>query len=459
MGCALAERRWATEQFKGVRGDARLVRRLVAMAGQAARRPAGMVTQVFRASAEREAAFRLLENARLCADEVARATHDAVADQCRGQEVYVPLDGSSLSLTERTASRELGGVGAWKDFGRGLLVASAFAVSAAGVPVGICGQRFWSREAPTTKRVKNHRAMQTETRHGVELLEQVHARLQASGAQPWYQLDRGFDVWPILQRACREKMRLTVRAVGSRRVLDSLGRRKLLRDLAGRAPLLGHYELQVRATATRPPRTARMRLRCATVTVPLAVGKRRREHVRLQLVHAQEISADPQRLVWMLLTTVPVDGLQDALRVVRGYTMRWRIEDFHRAWKQGLCRVEDSQLRSREALTKWATLLSAVAARATRLAHLARQIDDSAPATDEFSPDEINAIVALREPKGVRRGVTPSLHQAIRWVADLGGYTGKSSGGPPGATVIGRGLADVEVLVRGLNNLRRMESG
>jgi Transposase DNA-binding/Transposase DDE domain len=459
MSQAWAERRWASEHFSGVRGDARLVRRLVAMASQAARRPAGLVTQVFRTSAEREGAFRLLENRRLSAAEMARATHDAVAGQCGQQEVYVALDGSSLSLTERTARRELGGVGAWKDFGRGLLVASALAVSGRGVPVGICGQRFWAREAPTTKRIKNHRSMQTETRHGVELLEQVHARLQACGALPWYQLDRGFDAWPILQRACHGKMRLTVRAVGSRLVVDSLGRRKLLRDVAGRARLLGHYDLEVRATATRPARTARMRLHCATVTVPLAVGKRRREDVRLQLVHVQEISSDPQRLVWMLLTTVAVDSREDALRVVRGYTMRWRIEDFHRAWKQGLCRVEDSQLRSREALTRWATLLSAVAARATRLAHLARQADDSAPATDEFSRDEINAIVALREPKGLRLGVTPSLKQAIRWVADLGGYTGKSSGGPPGATVIGRGLADVEVLVRGLNNLRRMESG
>jgi hypothetical protein len=301
--------------------------------------------------------------------------------------------------------------------------------------------------------------MQTETRHGVELLAQVDARMRTHGVEPWYQLDRGFDSWPILRLACGEKMRLTVRSVGDRRVVDSKGQRRLLRDVGRRAPVLGHYELQVPATAMRPARHARMRLRCTTVTVPLTVGRKRREHVRLQLVHAEEVSARPERLVWMLLTTVAVDGFEDALRVVRGYTTRWRIEDFHRAWKQGLCRVEDSQLRTREALIKWATLLGAVAARATRLAHLCRQVADSAKATDEFSRDEIDAIIALREPKGLRPGANPSLKQAIGWVADLGGYTGKSSGGPPGATVIGRGLADVDVLVKGLENLRRMRSG
>jgi hypothetical protein len=31
----------------------------------------------------------------------------------------------------------------------------------------------------------------------------------------------------------------------------------------------------------------------------------------------------------------------------------------------------------------------------------------------------------------------------VRWIADLGGYTGKGSGGPPGSVTIGRGFARV----------------
>ncbi len=459
MQAEASERGWASRQFGEVRGDRRLVRRLVLMAAQAARRPAGTVTRVFAKSAAREAAFRLLENRRLPAVEVAHATHTAIAHQCAGKPTYVALDGSSLSLTERTATRELGGVGQWRARGRGLQVVSALAMDSDGVPVGICGQKFWAREAPKTKRLKHHRSMRTENRHGVELLAQVDARMRQQGAQPWYQLDRGFDSWPIVQLACREKMRITVRSVGSRRVVDYQGQNRTLREVGRQAPVLGHYDLEVPASPTRPARRARMRLRAATVTVALTVGSKRREYVSLQLVHAEEVSEEPSRLLWMLLTTVAVDCFEDALRVVRGYTMRWRIEDFHRAWKEGLCRVEDTQLRTREALTKWATLLAAVAARATRLAHLCRQADDAAPATDEFSRNEIDAIIALREPKNVRPGATPSLKQTIGWIADLGGYTGKSSGGPPGATVIGRGLADVDVLVKGLENLRRMRSG
>lgn len=48
---------------------------------------------------------------------------------------------------------------------------------------------------------------------------------------------------------------------------------------------------------------------------------------------------------------------------MRGYTARWLVEEFHKTWKSGLCMVEDTQLRSAEAIDKWATLLATVAGR------------------------------------------------------------------------------------------------
>ncbi len=34
----------------------------------------------------------------------------------------------------------------------------------------------------------------------------------------------------------------------------------------------------------------------------------------------------------------------------------------------------------------------------------------------------------------------PTIAEATLWIAEFGGYTGKSSGGPPGSITIGRGL-------------------
>jgi hypothetical protein len=49
---------------------------------------------------------------------------------------------------------------------------------------------------------------------------------------------------------------------------------------------------------------------------------------------------------------------------------------------------------------------------------------------------------------------TPALGDIVHLVALLGGYTGKSSGGPPGPTVIGRGLEKVAVAAETLRMMR-----
>jgi len=52
----------------------------------------------------------------------------------------------------------------------------------------------------------------------------------------------------------------------------------------------------------------------------------------------------------------------------------------------------------------------------------------------------------------------PTVSQATEWVARLGGYTGKSSGGPPGSITIGRGLTYLRAVADGLealNNKRK----
>lgn len=97
------------------------------------------------------------------------------------------------------------------------------------------------------------------------------------------------------------------------------------------------------------------------------------------------------------------------------------------------------QLQSVEAMCKWATVLASVAMRIERIIYLSRH-DPDQPADIEFSRAEIDAVILLRKPKGVARGDLPTLGQVARWIADLGGYTGKSSGGPFGTKVLARGM-------------------
>jgi hypothetical protein len=258
---------------------------------------------------------------------------------------------------------------------------------------------------------------------------------------------------------------MTVRAAHDRRVDDVHGR---LWATVERASVTAKRKVQVparpaaqrkkrvggkRVTYLTKPRRARIAtvaIRAANVQVQCTTPTGSMLPIALNAVLVSEEGRGPDRIEWMLLTTHPIRTRRDVLEIVRGYTLRWRIEEFHRVWKRGLCRVEDTQLRSRNAIFKWATILAAVATRAMRLTHLARSTPNALAAT-EFSEVELQAIVALRQPKADYDLPNLTLAVVVRWVADLGGYTGPWNG-PPGPTVIGRGLYDVLVAARAFEN-------
>lgn len=454
---------WAREQFgEADLGDRRRVDRLVRLAARAAASPAGTVTSVVPTSAEQEGAFRLLESSKVSAQAVADASHVATLRRCSAQRwVYVAVDGSSVSLTDRVCGRDIGHVGPWRHPARGLIVQSALAVASDGTPVGVAGQVWWARTErarPAGKRKpKYFPPEKTELRHTLSLLQQVHAGFaaHAPGTQPWYQFDRYYDAWAVLKLAHEQQMRMTVRVAHERCVReDSEAKKKYLFSCISRAPLLGHHRLHLPARKGRPARIATLEVRACQVTLELPIARKRRLYVPMFVVSVKERTRN-NPLHWTLLTTVPVHSLSEALTVTEGYASRWRIEEFHRAWKDGVCHVEDTQLRGRETIIKWATILAAVAARATRLSHLARESADIA-ATEELSRWEIDAAIALLRPKGIKLGATPTLAQVVGWIAELGGFAGKYSGKPPGPTVIGRGLEKVQAVALALQHLREM---
>ena len=118
---------------------------------------------------------------------------------------------------------------------------------------------------------------------------------------------------------------------------------------------------------------------------------------------------------------------QRAMLVVSNYTARWRVEEFHRVWKSGALRIEESQLRSADNFERLARIAASVAVRILRLTYLARTQPDLA-AHHESSELEYRALQLLDPAPSSTH--TIALAQAFRLLADIGGYTGKSSGGP-----------------------------
>lgn len=444
------EGRWAWEEFGGVElGDQRRRSRLVAMGAQAARVPAGKVSEVFATGAARQGAYDFLENPSVRAERILDAIAGACVERCRQEPyVFIAMDGTSLNLTDRTRSKGFGRIGADSCHARGLKVIDAIAVSQRGVPIGVCALQWWARE---NKCPKVHCPVeQKETQRWLDAIRSTCARFDARADVPlWFQLDREADCWPVLQELADSGHAFTVRSRTNRRLHhpNHPNKKAYLRAELRRQKVLGHDRVQLPALPQRSARRALVEVRAACVTLDMR-DKRSKKHRMLPVyaVWVREVQTTPRRetpVDWLLLTNEPVTTLLQARQVIFGYTQRWRIEDFHRSWKSGLCNVENTQLRAKEHVIRWATLLSAVALRIERLKHLSRT-EPELPASTELTAHEIQALIHLKRIDKKRNetipDAMPTLAQAVLWIAELGGYTGKSSGGPPGSITLRRGL-------------------
>jgi len=455
---------WAGLEFGSADlGDIRRTRRLVRMASSAAESPAGKITEVFANDAEREAAFRFVENDAIDPMAIGEAAFRATAARSGDfPYVFVPVDGSSLNLADHKQQKRLGIVGARFIGARGLQVMTGIAVSPDGVPLGLCGQSYWAREERSKGSSKKHdtrRVEEKETRYWLEVMQQTRGALQtlAADTQPWFQLDRGGDAWPVILDGLEPGQLFTVRAAHDRRLRSPEDEpRRYLRESIEASTPLGQYALDVLGGPNRTPRTATMEIRSQKIELHLSEKRTGRVFpASITAVLTREISPVPKgqkRIEWLLLTSYAVATAEDAELVIFGYAQRWRVEEFHKIWKSGACKVEETQLGERDRIVRWATILAAVAMRILRLTYLGRR-QPSLPADVEFEAVEIDATVRLWKPKGHQRGKMPTIGEMVFWIAKLGGYVGKSSGGPPGAIVIGRGLARIRPAVELLRDV------
>lgn len=444
---------WATAEFgHAMLRDPRRTRRLVRIAATLAEQPAGRITAAFDDVAEREAAYRLVGNPGFAWRAIASAVHVAAARRAASERrVIVPIDGVAFTMTSR--SSEYGPI-CRKETGPGVHAMTALALTPEGVPLGVLGHEWWTRPTRAARAYKTDQRpiTQRETGYWLRVLDQAATTLrqEAPTTRPWFQLDRGGDCADVLRHAIDLGVDVTVRACYDRCVTGGK-----LWAKAATGTFVGTYPLPLRRPG-KPVRTAMISVRVRRVELQLRLGPNSQGALiptTMNVVEARERGTRRGGVLWRLLTTVPVVTLQDAMEVIAGYTRRWRIEEFHLAWKSGACGIEQSWMRRREHFCKWATIVSAVAARLERIKLLSRT-EPTLPALGEFTRDEIDATIALRKPKGTPLGAEPTLGELTRWIADLGGYTGKSSGGPPGIRVLTRGFDRVQAAATAIASIR-----
>jgi hypothetical protein len=214
-------------------------------------------------------------------------------------------------------------------------------------------------------------------------------------------------------------------------------------------PALGRRTIQVPRKQGERKRKATVEYRACVVTLdPPGAGHPNRKPLEVNVVAVTEPNPPEgvKPLQWILVTTEPIDTLEDVIEVVRLYTLRWRIEEYHLILKSG-CRIEKVQFETADRIMKVLSLLAAAALRILQLTYRAR-VEPDVPCAEVLTEDEWRALVTrIQGRPPPKRARPPTLKQAVLWIGRLGGHLGRKSDGMPGVRTMWSGWRDLQILV------------
>lgn len=453
--------KWAHQQFGTCElGDKRRTKRAVRYAADVAADPDSSTPQQSEKWSDLKATYRLFDTAEVTFRGLAephwRQTRESFAG--RGHILLID-DTTDVCFNNRKKLHGLGTI--QSDKNQGFLLHSSLGIDAAnGEVLGMAGQTIRHRE-PVKKQHARQRLKRAdrESRLWGDVIDLVGT--PATGATYTHVCDRGADNFEVYCHLIQQHSGWVIRAAQlTRKVVDREAARWQIKKLLESLPLAGSYELEVRASAKQPARTARLEVRYASIQMPrpamtspyvkqCGIGE-----IPMYVVEVREVNPTGamwpngfQPLHWVLYTSHPVENLDQSCGVVEMYEKRPLIEEYHKALKTG-CRLESRQYENAHRLEAVTGILAVVAVRLLQLKTVAKR-EPERPACDVVPQKWVEMLQVVR-----KRPIT-TVRQFFREMAGLGGFLGRKGDGEPGWITLWRGFEKLHLLLRGAEAARR----
>jgi hypothetical protein len=235
---------------------------------------------------------------------------------------------------------------------------------------------------------------------------------------------------------------ILVRAAQDRSLKDKAARK--LWGSVTQTAIAGYLKVQVPAKEGQSAREAIVAVRFRSVTLkppqrPKSPDIDPLPPIAVDAILVQEVDppAGVTPLDWLLLTNLAPHSFEEAVERIRWYRCRWQIEVYFKVLKSG-CKVEDCRLATADRLLRFLTLCCIIAWRLYWLTHINRLLPEQ-PCTTALTEHEWRALYATINRTTRPPNEVPTVRQAVRWIAQLGGFLGRKCDGEPGPTTIWRG--------------------
>jgi len=462
-------KQWAKDHFQhadlgDIRRTERLVNTCANMAGSSGK---SIARSCLGNEAKLEGSYRLIRNENVSPEMIRVAGFEHTASLVKDiPEILALEDTTSLSYKHQVAE-DLGKLGKTTDKSRGWWVHSVMLLDSHSTrTLGLIHQDWWCRPDNIND------ADEKESGKWPDASYFCRQRLGETMANVISVCDREADILSYLQDKQLHNERFVVRAKHLRKLL---GTEKTLFEYLNEQPELGSYTANIPQKGiknskgkrvNRVARTAQLTVKVAQITLKAktAVGS-------INVVYAEETNATEKSdaLRWVLLTSEPIDTLEQALHVIDIYAARWRIEDFHKAWKTG-AGAERQRMTEPKNLERAVSILAFIGIRLLQLRevmtlplYLRKKglIDEAVGIENQrcdtvFEQDEWKILQQHYKVRGHDGKTAPDMKWAYKSLAKLGGFTDSKRTGMASWSTIWEGWDTLQAQVSGYRLAKEM---
>lgn len=442
---------WVEEEFGNADlGDGRLNKRLLNITRDFYARPQASIPQACQSRARTKAVYRFLEHPHTSIDKIFQSHYESTLNRVRKEKIVLAVqDTTHLNYTAHPATENLGPLSFIAKGHIGLHVHDTLAFSVEGTPLGLLDVQCWARDPKQFGKKKRRNQLPIEQKESYKWLKSyqkvIAAQKRCSDTLLVSVGDREADVYELFDSALSNPShpRVLIRAIQNRALENEQCHlwEKLIQQ-----PISGIQEIKIPRKKNRKARIARLAVRFSRVTLKPPQLKPHLKPLTVWAVYAREedAPADVEPLEWMLLTTLEVSSFAQAIEKLSWYSIRWGIEVYHRTLKSG-CKIEERQLGNAERIESCLAIDMVIAWRIMHLTKLGRETPD-VPCTVFFEQEQWKALVAYITRNPVTPKQPPTLREATRMVASLGGFLGRKGDGEPGTKSLWLGLQRLDDL-------------
>jgi hypothetical protein len=152
------------------------------------------------------------------------------------------------------------------------------------------------------------------------------------------------------------------------------------------------------------------------------------------VVHVWGESENGEKIEWFLYTDIEVNSVEDAIKIVQYYALRWIIEIYHKILKNGL-KAENLQLETAHAIFAAISIMSIVGLKILDLRERLR-MNPEAPAKESG----LNELELKVLGKYLKRDLKTVKCVALA-IGRLGGHQNRKSDGMPGVLSLWWGMS------------------